>query len=614
MRRASWLVVIGLVASLAPGAASAAPAGCTDEGLGKAARTLVHPDAEVVQVDSVAGFPSALVLEPLIYPGVRHRLIQAGGVWCEASALSEAWRLAGRPDDGLALARAFAQLAGTANFDGVTVRSAAQVAPGLYTVRTHALTNGITAAWSIAVDGQGVRQARWTATGFAVRPFVAETEGLTALPGLVRTYRRTATGRVLQQEPVLPQTAAIPEPITEAFTADDFLIRISASESGISPNAGQDTGVFDVDFYRMARDGALTSYNEFHGWGFRKGWSSNLGVIWVDNSTGAQCLACVVRSATFNIHVTQRVLEALEALGFTYPDDRKALATVLGHEMYHNWQNRYGQPDFNSRHSSFSEGTARMQETTHSYSDVSYQTNSLIYSTGREIPGVSLAANSCNGWDGANRDTSFAQGPFTGKSYNACYFWLTWYGTHGPAGQLALLQSMKTAQLVGGDWPEQKAGIEGATGQPILGDLAVFARASLSGHGYTWGPGAGTGPAIDWGTYLDRWQPPSLAAGATMPNTTIQHGGMVARKITEGGYPSLASNRTETALAVVRSTEEGATEEILEPGVCIEPPVAGEDMWLVAIHPITGSASVSMSLTPLAPGETQCPEDDEEDA
>jgi hypothetical protein len=163
---------------------------------------------------------------------------------------------------------------------------------------------------------------------------------------------------------------------------------------------------------------------------------------------------------------------------------------------------------------------------------------------------------------------------------------------------------------VGGDWPEQKAGIEGATGQPVLPDLAAFARASLTGHGYTWGPGAGGGTPINWGTYLDRWQPPSLAAGASSGNTTIQHGGMMARKITEGGYPSVTSARPETVLAVVRSTAEGATEEVVPSGTCIDPPAAGEEMWLVAILPIVGSASTSLSLAPLGAGLTECPKEE----
>jgi len=608
-RIARIAVALLIVASLGPASASATPAGCSEGTVQQATRALVDPNAEVLGTGMVAGFESALVLEPVIYPGVRHRLLRAGDLWCEASSLNEAWRLAGRTDDR-ALAAAAAQLLGVAHFDGVTVRSVAELAPGLFAVETHALTNGITARWAIAIDGHGVRAARWVATGLAVEPFEAEWEGISALPGLTRTYTR-AGDLLTQVEPLLPEAPAVPEPITEGTAVDGFVIRIDQVQSGFSPNAGQDTGVHDVDFIRAVRDTAIENYNEFHAWGFRKNWSSNVGTIYVDDSTSASCWACVSRSATFNIHITNRIEQILFALGWEYADQRDALATVIGHEMYHNWQNAYGQPDFNDRTSSFSEGTARMQETAHDYSEVSHQPLSLVYHTGREIPGVSLAANSCNGWDGSNIHTSFAQGPFTGKSYNACYFWLTWFGTHGPAGQVALFTAMKTHQSNGDAWADNKGGIEEATGESILPDLVRFASAALTDHGYTWSDVDGTIEPIDWSTYLDRWTVAEMAPGATA-SASLRDGGVMAREVTVGGYPSLSSNRTDAAIAQVRSTDEGASFEVLEPDACIEPPAAGERIWLVGAYPATGTASVTIGHTALDPGLTECPKDEEE--
>lgn len=607
-RIARFSIALLIAASAGLPAASAASPGCVDGTAGAAASTLVHPQAEILSVDRVAGFDSALVLEPVIYPGVRHRLIRAGGLWCEASALNEAWRLAGRSDDR-ALAAAAAQLLGVAHFDGVTVRSIDELAPGLFTAQTHALTNGITARWAIATDGEGVRTARWVATGLAVEPFEAEWEGISALPGVIRTYTRAPDG-LSQIEPLLPEAPAVPEPITEGEAVDGFVIRVNTGGSGFSPNAGQDTGVHDVDFIRAVRDTAIENYNEFHAWGFRKNWSSNVGTIFVDDSTSATCWACVSRSATFNIHITNRIEQILLALGWEYPDQRDALSTVIGHEMYHNWQNAYGQPNFNDRTSSFSEGTARMQETAHDYSEVSHQPLSLVYHTGREIPGVSLAGNSCNGWDGANIHTTFAQGPFTGKTYNACYFWLTWFGTHGPAGQVALFAAMKTHQSNGDAWADNKGGIEEATGESILPDLVRFASAALTDHGYTWSDVDGTNEPIDWSTYLDRWSVATLAPGATA-SASLRDGGVMAREVTVGGYPSLASNRPEAAIAQVRSTDEGATFEILEPDACIEPPADGERIWLVGAYPGTGAASVTIGHTALDPELTQCPDEEE---
>jgi hypothetical protein len=602
-RIAALSVVLALAAPAGASTAAASPAGCAEGSAEDAARSLVHPLAQLVEVDQVAGFHSAVVLEPVMDPGIRHRLIRAGGRWCTTSAFNEAWRLAGRPADAVRMARAFAQLGAVAYFDDVTVLRSTMVAPGVVTVQTHAHTNGIRALWTVQVDAQGVQQARWTATRFAVAPFEAHPTGLTALPGAERTYLRSPAGMLAQQEPLLP--AVNPEVVTEGTTVDDFLIRVSTSESEVSPNIGQDTGVTDLDYIRIMRDVALENYNAFHEWGFRKNWASDIGMIWVDNSTGATCLACVVRSTTFNIHMSSQVLRALFALGWEYPDDRKALSTVIGHEMWHNWQNAYGQPNFQHRMAAFSEGTARMSETAHDYSDVSHQPLSLTYHTGRELPFVSLAANSCNGWAGADVDATFAAGPFTGKTYNACYFYLTWYHTHGPEGMVALLDAFSEAALEQGHWNENRLGIEMATGEPILNDLVIFARASLSGHGYTWAAGDGTGPERDWGLHLNRWEPPALAAGDTAA-AALRDGGMIARQIDAGGFATLQASLPEAALAVVRSNPDEAHHEVIASETCIDPPAAGEDVWLVGVYPETGTASVTIGLDPLPAGAEAC--------
>jgi hypothetical protein len=52
--------------------------GCVTGSVEEAAATLVHPGAEVVSLDEVAGLQTALVHEPLISPAVRHRLLAAG--------------------------------------------------------------------------------------------------------------------------------------------------------------------------------------------------------------------------------------------------------------------------------------------------------------------------------------------------------------------------------------------------------------------------------------------------------------------------------------------------------------------------------------------------------
>jgi hypothetical protein len=602
---------LGVSADASLGSTPLTP-GCASGSASQAARAVVHPDAELVSTGTVAGFESALVLEPLIYPGVRHRLIRAGGLWCEASALNLAWGLADRPADAAAIATAFARLGGVVHFDGVKVLRSTQIAPGLFSVDTHAFTNGITARWTIGVDGQGVRTARWIATGLGVEPFEAEWEGIGATPGQTRTYTRSPAGLLGQVEPLLPELDAVPEPVTEGRGTDGFTIRISTGGSQYSPNAGQDTGVHDVDFTRRVRDVAVENYNEFLQWGFVKQWDSEVGTIFIDDSSAASCWACVTRSATFNIHITNRIEQILLALGWEYDDQRDALSTVIGHEMYHNWQNAYGKPNFNDRTSSFSEGTARMQETAHEYSAVSHQPNSLVYSTGRQVPAnaVSLAANSCNGWDGSDIHAAFANGPFTGKSYNACYFWLTWFGTHGTDGQVGLLTAMKTHQSNGAEWADNRGAIQEVVGGSILPDLVAFAAAALTGDGYTWGDIAGKQQPLDWSVYLDRWTVATLAPGGSA-TATLRDGGVMARKVEVGGYPSLTSSRAETGLAQIRSDGAGTTYEVLEPGACIEPPAEGELIWLVAAYPGAGTASAQIGHQPLDPGLTACPEEDE---
>src|SRR3712207_9207100 len=52
--------------------------------------------SELVETEEVAGLETALVLEPRIYPGTRHRLVFAGGAWCDATTeFNRAWQAAG---------------------------------------------------------------------------------------------------------------------------------------------------------------------------------------------------------------------------------------------------------------------------------------------------------------------------------------------------------------------------------------------------------------------------------------------------------------------------------------------------------------------------------------
>ena len=448
MTRRLTIVPIALLTLLAaaPGAGAwDAPAGCAGGSPLAAARTLIHPSAEIAEIGEVADFASALVLEPLVYPGVRHRLVRAGSYWCDSTGFNAAWRISGRTGGAVRVASAYASLAAAPYFDGITVRDARETAPGIVSLETHALTNGITARWLVHVDAEGVSRAAWTATDLAVEPFVAEIEGVTASPGVQRTYARASDGRVEALQAILPEPGP-PETVTEGKTVDGFTIRLLYGETQYSPNLGQDTTVDVIDRPRLMLKMLLDNYQEFYDWGFRKGWKTDLGRVWIDSNTAMTCWACVYIREDFNIHLSSAVTQILFALGFRYPDDKQALSNVIGHEMTHDWQNAYYKPEQNAASSSvaFVEGVARMQESLHSYSGVSHQPHSLIYSVGHAAAGQEpLAATSCNGWDGADIEAAFAAGPFTSKTYNACYFWLTWYPRHGGSGYVDMFTAVR---------------------------------------------------------------------------------------------------------------------------------------------------------------------------
>lgn len=604
VRPAIAAVVLLLTLALAAPATAVLPtagaaADCVRADARTAAATLIDPNAELVEVAEVGGLSSALVLEPLIAPGTRRRLVKAGDQWCTTAGFNTAWAESGQAVGTVAQASAFASVAAAEYFDGVTIKRAEKTAPGVVTVDTHALTNGVTATWTIVLDGRGIRSAAWTATGFAVKPFEAEIEGVTALPGLRRTYLRNAAGSVIAQQ-VIADVAdlahdADPSPFTTMKFRDGFTIEVHESETPVGPNLGQDTGVTAVDYIRIMASAAEENYNDFLDWGLQRSWAnaptpyphggtSEIGIIYVDSAITAYCLACVWIRDDFQIHMSTAALNALNALGYSYPgsSDRDALSNVIGHEMFHNWQNAYGNPGASgeSTATSFSEGTARMQETLHAYSHISHQSESLVYAND---------SNGCNGWDGSNRDAAFAAGPFTGQSYDACYFWLTWYGRHGTAGLVDLLAAQPKHIAIDDANEEELAIINEVTGD-VPGDLTGFAAAALTKQGYTWPAGDGTGEPLDWSRYLDLWRPATIAAGG-QASATLRQGGILARRVTAGAVASLTG---DAQLALVRQTAEGVTTTLLANGTAVPAPPGDENVWLLAFKTTKGSSSVTL--------------------
>lgn len=600
VRHARILLLVALCLALAAPATATlpiadAPADCFRGTAAEAAAALIHRSASLVEVGEVAGLQSALVLEPLVAPGTRQRLLRAGDSWCTTAGFNTAWRAAGRAAGTADQAAAFASVAAAPYFDGVTVKKVTRTAPGAFTVATHARTNGVTATWTVLTDRSGVRTAAWTATGFAVAPFEAEIEGVTALPGLRRTYLRDAAGAVVAEQKIEPPAVEEPTALTKVTFRDGFTIEVHASETPVGPNTGMDTGITQADYIRIMASAAEENYNDYLDWGMQRDWAnaptpyphggtSDIGIIYVDSAITAYCLACVWIRDDFQIHMSTAAMNALNALGYEYPgaSDRDALSNVVGHEMFHNWQNSYGNPGANGSSTSiaFAEGTARFQETLHAYSRISHQPSSLLYAND---------ANGCNGWDNSNREAAFAAGPFAGQSYDACYFWMTWYGRHGTEALVKLLEA-QPKHIAVSDFNEESLRIINEVTGDIAGDIVGFAAAAVTRTGYTWPGGDGTGEAIDWVQYLEKWRPTSLAPGGSAA-ATLGQGGILARRLSQGGTVSVTG---DAQLALIRQTATGVTTESVASGTAIAAPAGDENLWVVAYRTTTGSGQVTL--------------------
>lgn len=607
-------------AALLAGASSAqaAPTDCATGGAEAAATAIYGPGTELVSTADVAGLRTALVTEPYIAPGTRHRLVRSGRFWCSAeTALNRVWAAEGRAvGDGRALAAAYAQLAAAPYFDETTVTS--QVTAGnVHTIATHARTNGITARWVITTDAKGITAARWATTGFAVKPFVAQIEGLTALEGATETYTRDAGSDLMRADRGLPtradMTVAAPAATLTYNTPDGYAIQVVASETRQMPDVGIDTGQYEVDklTLRAVRQMVGENYKEFYDWGLRAAWSAprlnpagvtqpgvapKTGYVFMNDAITAYCLACVWVADDFQIHMNQEVEEALAALGYTYPgaDPYDVYSDIIGHEMAHNWQNSYVKPSSSGRSvpGSYSEGTARFQETVHDYSAISHQPGSLVYAND---------ANGCNGALGSPPDKALAAGVFQSPSYSACQFWIPWYGAYGRDGLVRLIsEAMPTAATpVEGQSAPTNAGkvikgIELATGRPYVESAAAFARGLITGEGMTYGTPLGTLAPLDWGKHLERWTPAVVAPGES-DTRSLSNGGIMGVEVSGAFRPSATSG---AAIAVIRDTAAGTELSYPAAGDLVAGPAAGERIYLIAARTAPAAASVKLSAGP----------------
>ncbi|MDX6664558.1 MAG: hypothetical protein QOG68_764, partial [Solirubrobacteraceae bacterium] len=277
MMKRSWAALAAIaIAAAVPAGARASAAGCVPGSAAGAGVALFGHGTEVARHDTVAGLRTALVLAPYIEPGTRHRLVGIDGGWCDAeTAFNRAWIANGRAvGDGAAMAAAYARLAAAPYFDRTSVLSERSVA-GAHVLRTHARTNGVEATWTIVTDRAGVQAARWAETAYAVKPFRAQWEGLTAVSGASERYTRGAGG-ALGAVRGLPRAAAVADPAAEVSTtgADGFKIIVGIGDTRQGVDAGSDTGTSRLDILRMTRDVLAENYTDFYNWGFRGDWAT----------------------------------------------------------------------------------------------------------------------------------------------------------------------------------------------------------------------------------------------------------------------------------------------------------------------------------------------------
>ncbi|HWH30817.1 MAG TPA: hypothetical protein VNU26_17985 [Mycobacteriales bacterium] len=616
-RAAVLVVAAAVLAGLTPVQAALLPGGpASDDG---ACTTAVDPAAaavelygagtELVRTEEVAGLSTALVLEPRIAPGTRRRMLELGsdGGWCDAATGFN--RAAGLT--GAAAATAFASVAAAPYFDGVTVTGTRELAGGLVEVSTHARTNGVDARWVVATDGSGVRTATWTATAFAQQPMAGESEGLTALPGATETYTRAASG-LLEERRGLPTVEsahaarASAAGVATYTSPDDFTIRVSLGDARVALDPGVKTGVREVDAVQETVEALALNYQEFYDWGLRKGWRSDLdlllpdtGWMYLNDSLSLYCFACVFIAEDFQIHMLSEVGLVLAALGFTgYADPRAAYDNVVGHEMFHNFQNAYNKPGLLGRSAgrgvstAYSEGTARFQETLHSYSGVSFAPKTLYTGGQTNPPLLSLDANHCNGYAGSDVEAAVAAGPFP-KTYNACWFWTSWYTQNGLDAFVRLIAEGIPAHSPKGNVEEGLLAIgTAAPGVPVAEQIAYSALSGLTGRYKTVSAPSGDPTPRDWGSFLFRVDPPALSGA---DGRTVGGGGFFARRVVEDTAVTLSG-----AGAVLFEVRAGSAGDVLRrTDGRVLAPAAGEKVWVVAVNPTTTQVAVGLDSAPL---------------
>lgn len=485
------------------------------------------------------------------------RAASCGNRWCSVEHFNAAaaQHLAGA--DAATLASAFASVAGMQYLGDVAVKDVAVTGP-VVSLRTAGGRRGAVSDWTVTVDRRGVRSASFTTTSWGAQRdrSIGGFEGVTSLPGHSRSFVRDADGLVSidatvddllaqslrEREASVANAAAIaglaPGDDLKHTFSDGLTIKVSYGMSPYTPDTGMNTGVKQADRLRRILSGAVVSYNDFISWGVsnpfgntsrtflgsQTGLPEKAGYINVDSPMAPVCLACAYLADAMEIHVALLFPEIAPPLvGISYPDTEQFLNGVLGHEMVHSLQGGYSDGDGGVFTNAFTEGTARASESLHDDASHTHQTESIAYVDN---------ANGCEGFE--NGRTSWinaqAQGPFNGHTYDACYFWWTYYATHGPQGLTALLQAMPEAiESSSGNAAARNLALldVAASGNGTL-DLARWGAAAAAGNdadGFTI-PAGTTGTELNWFSLLK--PAPRSESLAPTQDVTVANGGVRA--------------------------------------------------------------------------------------
>lgn len=564
-----WLVAVLTVLAVlltATSAAVAAPTSggppamatsCAGGNAAAAATQIIGEHAVLDHHATISGLDVAVALDGRIAPGFQQPLLSVGGRWCSVEAFNAAAAEQLSGADAATLASAFAAVAAMPYLGEVAVTD---VVTAGRTVRltTTGGRHGAVSAWTIVVDTAGVRSATFTTTRWTAGDGSAGAlEGLTSLPGHSRSFTRTSDGRVeidatiddLLAQSLREREAAVARAAAAAGLApgddlahtfeDGLTIKVSYGLAPYTPDAGMDTGVKQADRLRRILAGAVVSYEDFQRWGVRDPFGNTsrtllgqrttvpdeAGYINVDSPLAPVCLACAVLTDAVEVHVALLFPEiAPMVVDIEYPDSEQFLNGVIGHELVHSLQGGYSDAAGAVFGSAFIEGVARATESLHDDASHTHQPRSIAYIDN---------ANGCEGFENGRGGWINAQagGPFNGHTYDACYFWWTYFAQHGPEGLTALLEAM----------PQALASSEGSAAARNLRlldvaspdrdgtlDLVRWAAAAATGSdadGFTI-PAGQTGDRLDWFALLSA--APRSAALASSQEVTLANGGVLA--------------------------------------------------------------------------------------